>query len=163
MYNTTDQSRDDVLIDPTLDERSRQAFAKHLRQFVFGPARQNAARIFQQRVVPANAAAGGAPLDRRSAREALLREPEYQFFSDLHRVSQEMIWNSVTDTLDREVPQLKEQFRALQSSGGKAGGSADPRPAAEDPEVPACNGHALHAGQLPHRVERGRPRERRTV
>jgi SAM-dependent methyltransferase len=123
VYNTTDQSRDDVLIEPTLDERSRQAFAKHLRQFVFGPARMNAARAYQQRVVPANTAAGRAPLDRRSAREALLREPEYQFFSDLHRVSQEMIWNSVTDTLDREVPRLKEDLRALQSSVGKTRGS----------------------------------------
>jgi len=31
MYNTTEQSLDDVLLQPTLDERGRQAFAKHLR------------------------------------------------------------------------------------------------------------------------------------
>jgi SAM-dependent methyltransferase len=110
VFNTTEQTHEDVLIAPTLDERNRQAFAKHLRQFVFGPVRGAAAQAFQQRVAPANATAAK---DRKAAREALLAEPEYQFFSDLHRVSQELIWNSVSDTLDRASEGLKAQFRAL--------------------------------------------------
>ncbi len=128
IYNTTEQAHDDVLIEPTLDERGRQAFAKHLRQFVFGPARMVAARAYQQRVVPANAAAGGEPLDRKAARKALLDEPEYQFFSDLHRVSQELIWNSVADTLDREVPHLKAQFQSLHDSASQRHGSLSLNP-----------------------------------
>jgi SAM-dependent methyltransferase len=134
MFNTTEQPVADVLVAPTLDERNRQAFAKHLRQFVFGPARAVAARAYAARVVPANAAAGGPPLDRRSARKALLAEPEYQFFSDLHRVSQELIWNSVADTLDREAPRLKEEFRALQAPGAARKGTLTLDPALQIPK-----------------------------
>ncbi len=134
MYNTTEQTLDDVLIAPTLDERGRQTFAKHLRQFVFGPARIAAARVFNERVVPANNAAGGAPLDRRSARAALLEVPQYQFFSDLHRVSQELIWNSVSDTLDRESSRLKQEFRALEAAGAKRKGSLTLDPALQIPK-----------------------------
>ena len=134
MFNTTEQPVADVLVAPTLDERNRQAFAKHLRQFVFGPARAVAAGAYAGRVVPANAAAGGPPLDRRSAREALLAEPEYQFFSDLHRVSQELIWNSVADTLDREAPRLKEEFRALQAPGAPRRGTLTLDPALQIPK-----------------------------
>ena len=136
MFNTTEQRADETLLTPTLDERNRQAFAKHLRQWVFGPARIAAARTYYNRVAPAHAAQNaGAPVpDRKAARKALLKETEYQFFSDLHRVSQELIWNSVTDTLDREAPQLREQFRKLPAGARARKGSLQLNPALEIPK-----------------------------
>lgn len=119
MYDTAEQTPRDHLLHPDLDERGRQAFAKHLRQFVFGPARAAAQGAFAQRVAPALAKEGpDAASDRRRVREALLREPEYQFFSDLHRVSQELIWNSTADSVEREAPKLREQFLALRNPKG---------------------------------------------
>lgn len=120
MYDTAEQSPRDHLLHPDLDERGRQAFAKHLRQFVFGPARAAAQAAFAQRVAPALAAKENpdAARDRRRVREALLREPEYQFFSDLHRVSQELIWSSTADSVEREASKLREQFLALRNPVG---------------------------------------------
>jgi len=119
MYDTAEQTPRDHLLHPDLDERGRQAFAKHLRQFVFGPARAAAQGAFTQRVAPALAKQSPeAARDRRLVREALLREPEYQFFSDLHRVSQELIWNSTADSVERESPKLREQFLALRDPKG---------------------------------------------
>jgi len=145
MFNTAEQASDELGFEPTLDERNRQAFAKHLRQFVFGPARNAAARAFRERVVP-DRAADAPPLDRKTARKALLAEPEYQFFSDLHRVSQELLWNSVADTLDREAPRLREAFRQLPPPEERLG-SLQLTPALETPRyLRAMDTHCMPGG-----------------
>lgn len=119
MFDTTEQTPADHLLQPDLDERTRQAFAKHLRQFVFGPARAAAREAFDRRVAPGLAAQGPeAARDRHRARDALLREHEYQFFSDLHRISQEQIWSATADSVEREATQLREAFLALQTTKG---------------------------------------------
>lgn len=119
MFDTTEQTSSDHLLQPDLDERTRQAFAKHLRQFVFGPARAVAREAFEQRVAPALSAQGAdAARDRHRARAALLREPGYQFFSDLHRISQEQIWSTTADSVERESAQLREAFLGLREPKG---------------------------------------------
>ena len=119
MYDTAEQTSTDHLLRPDLDERARQAFAKHLRQFVFGAAQGAAREAWVRRVAPAMAARQPATApDRRSAREALLHEPEYQFFSDLHRISQEHIWNSSADSVERESAALRDAFLSLRTPQG---------------------------------------------
>jgi len=119
MFDTADQTSGDVLLQPLLDERSRQTFAKHLRQFVFSSARGAAHQAYEQRVAPALAAASPADArDRNKVRAALLEQPEYQFFSDLHRISQEQIWSSTADTVEREAPRLLQEFRQIDKAEG---------------------------------------------
>jgi len=102
---------------PSHDEAARQRYAMGLRQYLFGPLREAVGRAFYGNVAPAYQAREGQPLtDRRAARREILALPAYQFFSDLHRISQEMIWNSVLDTLDRTGPELRARFRALQGT-----------------------------------------------
>lgn len=131
MYDTAEQTPADHLLHPDLDERGRQAFAKHLRQFVFTAARGAAQNAFAQRVAPGLAQADPAAVrDRKRVRAALVEEPEYQFFSDLHRISQEQIWNSSADTVERETAALREAFLAIR----KPKGSLKLDPALEVPE-----------------------------
>lgn len=145
MYDTAEQTPADHLLHPDLDERGRQAFAKHLRQFVFTAARGAAQNAFAQRVAPGLAQADPAAVrDRKRVRAALVEEPEYQFFSDLHRISQEMIWNSVLDTLDRTEPELRARFRAL---AGKARGTLQVDPDLEIPRyLSAVDIHCMPGG-----------------
>lgn len=119
MYDTTEQTSRDHLLDADLDERTRQAFAKHLRQFVFSAARGSAQQAFAQRVAPALARQDpAAARDRKRAREALLAVPEYQFFADLHRISQEQIWSSTAESVEREAARLREEFLAIRNPKG---------------------------------------------
>lgn len=117
---------------PSHDEAARQRYAMGLRQYLFGPLRQAMGRAFYGKVAPEFEAREGKPLnDRGAARREVLRLPSYQYFSDLHRISQEMIWNSVIDTLDRTEPSLREKYRDLR---GKARGSIELDPALAIPK-----------------------------
>jgi SAM-dependent methyltransferase len=99
---------------PSHDEAARQRYAMGLRQYLFGPLREAVGRAFYAKVAPEYEAREGRPLsDRVEARRAVLELPGYQYFSDLHRISQEMIWNSVIDTLDRTEVSLREKYRGL--------------------------------------------------
>jgi len=119
MYDTAEQTPDDHLLHPDLDERSRQAFAKHLRQFTSTAVRDAAQRAFAQRVVPAlEKLDPAAARDRERVREALLDEPEYRLFSDLHHISQEQIWKASADSVAREAAALRDAFLAIREPKG---------------------------------------------
>lgn len=120
---TTVARHDDVYPRPTHDEAARQRYAMGLRQHLLGPLRLSLGRAFNRGIAPDYQAREHKPLvDRRTARQEMLRLPSYQFFCDLHRVSQDMIWNSVIDTLDRAGHELTEAYRRV---AGRAGGSLD--------------------------------------
>ena len=127
---------------PSHDEAARQRYAMGLRQYLFGPLREAIARTFNAKVAPNHEARNGRPLtDRRAARREALGLPAYQYFSDLHRVSQDMIWNSVIDTLDRAEPELKSRFRAI---AGRARGSLHLDPALAIPRyISAVDIHCM--------------------
>jgi len=130
---------------PSHDEAARQRYAMGLRQYLFGPLREAVGRAFYGSVAPAFEAREGRPLDdRRTARREILGLPGYQYFSDLHRISQEMIWNSVLDTLDRTEPELRARFRAL---AGKARGTLQVDPDLEIPRyLSAVDIHCMPGG-----------------
>ena len=99
---------------PTHDEAARQRYAMGLRAYLFGPLREAVGRAFYANIASAYEAREGQPLeDRRDARREILKLPSYQYFSDLHRVSQDMIWNSVIDTLDRTEQSLRDAYTEL--------------------------------------------------
>mgnify|MGYP001033588312 FL=1 len=116
----------DVFPRPNHDEMARQRYAMGLRQYLFGPLRESVGKAFKSSIAPGYEAREGRPLtDLAVARRELLGLPSYQFFCDLHRVSQDMIWNSVIDTLDRAGPELKAAYHRL---AGQARGSLDLHP-----------------------------------
>lgn len=130
---------------PSHDEAARQRYAMGLRQYLFGPLREAVGRAFYGAVAPAFEAREGRPLaDRRDARREILGLPAYQYFSDLHRISQEMIWNSVLDTLERTDDQLRESFRALR---GRTRGTLRLDPQLEIPRyLSAVDIHCMPGG-----------------
>lgn len=112
MLNTFQQAPHPLLPKSTHDEASRQEFAKSMKVFVqqgllpgLQPAfTQRAAKLFEQEH-------GHEPKDRREIRKAMEADLYFQHYAALNRISQEALWNSVIDAVDRQLPELNELAR----------------------------------------------------
>jgi SAM-dependent methyltransferase len=120
MLNTFQQADHAVLPDATLEESARQEFAKSLKQFIqqgilpgLGPVyRARAAKRFERE-------AGRAPADRHDIRKAMVPDSYFQHYAAVNRISQELLWDSVIDSIDRDGADLIG--RAKHASAANAG------------------------------------------
>lgn len=120
MLNTFQQRAHDMLATPTHDESSRQEFAKSLKQFIQEGLLPGLHPVFTQRAAVKFATRSGHPPEgRREVRAAMLNDPYFQTYASTNRVSQELMWASVTDSVERELPELIGRAKSL-SAGSKA-------------------------------------------
>lgn len=114
MLNTFQQAGHAILPEATHDERARQEFTKSLKGFVqsgllpgLGPVFQNrAARAFEREH-------GRPPADRRDIRQAMVRDLYFQHYAATNRIAQELLWESVLVSIERQMPQLIEKAAEL--------------------------------------------------
>ncbi|MFG6415063.1 class I SAM-dependent methyltransferase [Roseateles sp. DC23W] len=112
MLNTFQQARHPMLPSATHDEASRQEFSKSLKQFVQQGLLPGLQPVFTHRATQAfERAHGHAPKDRRDIRKAMEPDPYFQHYAALNRISQEMMWNSVIDSVERQLPDLIDNAR----------------------------------------------------
>ena len=117
MLNTFQQRAHAMLPAATHDESSRQEFAKSLKQFVQEALLPGLQPVFARRAAAKFADEHGrAPADRREIRSAMLSDPYFQTYASTNRVSQELMWASVTDSIDRELPQLIDRAKSLSAA-----------------------------------------------
>ncbi|OYU14089.1 MAG: methyltransferase type 12 [Alphaproteobacteria bacterium PA4] len=117
MLNTFQQGDHPVLPKPDHDEAARQEFAKSLKGFIqsgllpgLGPVyKSRAAKRFEK-------AHGRAPADRHDIRKAMLPDLYFQLYAGTNRIAQELIWDSVIDTIDRQLPEIEARARALSAA-----------------------------------------------
>jgi SAM-dependent methyltransferase len=97
----------EALPRPSHDESARQDFVASLRQYsgrVLGAANY---KLFKTRVEPAfDKAHGRPPASVDEVRPLMTAQPYYQFWSATQRNSQEMMWDSVIDTVERHQADL---------------------------------------------------------
>ncbi len=97
----------DALPRPSHDESARQDFVASLRQYsgrVLGAANY---KLFKAKVEPAfDKAHGRPPASVDEVRPLMTAQPYYQFWSATQRNSQEMMWDSVIDTVERHQADL---------------------------------------------------------
>jgi ubiquinone/menaquinone biosynthesis C-methylase UbiE len=107
------------------DEAARQAFVTSFRGHLSGRVMPGTYRIYQSRVEPAfRAAKGRPPADQHEVRDVMTRDPYYQFWSAMQRRSQEMLWESVIDPTERQLPELIGRAKRLAKKrlpGGRRG------------------------------------------
>jgi ubiquinone/menaquinone biosynthesis C-methylase UbiE len=97
----------DMLPRPDHDEQARQDFVTSLRGHLSGRIMPGAYRVYQSRVEPAfKAQHGRTPADQEEVRQVMTKDSYYQFWSAMQRRSQEMLWESVIDPTERQLPQL---------------------------------------------------------
>ncbi|MFM8479890.1 MAG: class I SAM-dependent methyltransferase [Gammaproteobacteria bacterium] len=105
-----------------LDEQARQDFVGALRAHLSGRLMPGAYKVYEARVEPAfRARQGRAPVDQDEIRKFMTQDSFYQFWSAMQRRSQELLWESVIDPTERELPELLARSKTLQKSLKGAG------------------------------------------
>ena len=103
-----------MLPDPTHDEQSRQDFVGALRGHLSSRLMPGAYKVYASKVEPAfKAKHGRAPADQEEVRKVMTQDPFYQFWSAMQRRSQEMLWESVIDPTERQLPELIDKARKI--------------------------------------------------
>jgi len=124
-----------ILVEADHDEAARQRFVQSLKVHLATQVSPGNERIYEERAKPRFVSAlGHEPRDRHDVREVMRQEPYYQMWSALQRTSQEMMWDSVSTSVERQLGKLVEKGRAA----GRAGGTLLLNPALAIP--------AYHAG-----------------
>ena len=114
MLNIFQQAPHALLPRPTHDERSRQEFTKSLKGFVQQGLLPGLGPVFAGRASKAfERAHGRPPADRHDIRKAMLADPYFQHYAAANRIAQELLWDSVIDSIERELPALNAQAAAL--------------------------------------------------
>jgi SAM-dependent methyltransferase len=103
MLNTFQQTFHAMLPTPTPEEASRQEFAKSLKHFVQQGLLPGLYPVYQGRAAPRfEKQAGRVPTDRHDIRKAMVTDPYFRHYAAVNRISQELLWDSVIDSVERE-------------------------------------------------------------
>jgi SAM-dependent methyltransferase len=108
-----------VLAQADHDETARENFLIDMRREVVRQARVDGRRVYEKRVLPAfRKKSGRAPKDRHEIRKAMLEDDLGRTTSALRLTQQEMKWDAVAETVERQYDDLKRRAR-----GGKPRGT----------------------------------------
>ena len=108
-----------ILPKSNADERSRQEFVKSLKGYIQGAILPGVKLAYENRSAAAfERDTGTPPKDRWDVRKAMLRDPYFQGYVSVNRISQELMWRSVIDSVDRQLPALIDKVGEIPSAGG---------------------------------------------
>ena len=120
MLNTFQQADHAILPKPDHDEGARQEFTKSLKGFVQSGLLPGLGPIFKSRAAKRfKRDTGRDPANRHDIRKAMLPDPYFQHYAATNRIAQELIWDSVIDTIERQLPEIEARAAAL-SAGSTA-------------------------------------------
>jgi ubiquinone/menaquinone biosynthesis C-methylase UbiE len=129
MLNTFQQVDHPILPKASHDERARQEFTKSFKQFVQQGLLPGLQLVYAGRAARAFEKANGhAPRDRHDIRKAMTRDFYFQHYAAANRIAQELLWESVLDSIDRQLPEMIERAKQLSS--------ATPAKLETDPDFP---------------------------
>jgi len=121
----------EMLPRPNHDEAALQAFVKSFRGHLAAKVMPGTYAVYQARVEPQfRAQHGRPPQDQHEVRRIMEADPYYQFWSAMQRRSQELMWESVIDSTERQLPELIGKAKKLAK---KAKGSLRLDPALQVP------------------------------
>ena len=101
------QNRHAALPVPSHDECARQDFVASLRQFSGMTLGAGNYGVYKAQIEPGFIQAHGrTPADAAEVRPLMEANAYFQFWSATQRSSQEMMWDSVIDTVERQLPRL---------------------------------------------------------
>jgi ubiquinone/menaquinone biosynthesis C-methylase UbiE len=117
MLNTFQQADHPILVKADHDERSRQEFTKSLKQFVQQGLLPGLQPVFVNRAVKAfQREHGHPPKDRHDIRKAMVKDPYFQHDAATNRIAQELLWESVIGSIERQLPEMIEKAKALSAA-----------------------------------------------
>lgn len=139
------QDQHAVLPKSNKDEQARQDFLNQLGKHVLNEITPGNAAAYEKRVLPTiRKEKGRDPVDRHEIRKGMVKDPYYQMTSSFQRTVQEMMWNSVDDTIQRQLPELIATAKSIRE--GETLGSLHLDPDFEIPAYVAENDHHCMPG-----------------
>lgn len=116
MLNTFQQQPHDALVTGSPDELSRQEFAKSLKQFIQQDILPGVGAVYGARAAPQfEKDTGHPPADRRDIRRAMVVDRYFQHYAAINRISQELLWDSVIDSIERDAEAVAESLQECSS------------------------------------------------
>lgn len=108
-----------VLPAATHDESARQNFVQSLKVHLATRVSPGNKTIYERRAAPRfEREHQRPPQDRHEVRSVMRHEPYYQTWSTLLRTSQEMMWDSVNVSVERQLPALRDRAAATRDTLG---------------------------------------------
>ena len=134
-----------VLPKSSVNEQARQDFINQLGKHVLNEITPGNRAAYERRVLPKfRKKEGREPETRHEIRKGMVREPYYQMTSSFQRTVQEMMWNSVDDTIQRQLPELIAAAKQIRD--GETLGSLEMDPGFEIPAYVKENDHHCMPG-----------------
>lgn len=101
------------------DEQARQNFVKSLKVHINQHLRPRVENAYEHSAKPRfEAEQGRSPQTRHEVRQSMEAESAYQWWSVLRRTAQELLWESVQSSIERQLPALKQQAQQYQPALG---------------------------------------------
>ncbi|MBW4613296.1 MAG: class I SAM-dependent methyltransferase [Desmonostoc vinosum HA7617-LM4] len=105
-----EQFKHAMLPQATHDELARQNFVRSLKMHIFRELAPTNKLIYEQVAKPKFEQANQRPPQNRyEIRRLMQQEPYYHWYSALRRINQEMLWDAVNTSVDRQLPELIER------------------------------------------------------
>lgn len=94
------------------DELAQQRFVLALKQHVSAHVTAGNHAVYHHRVLPAfTRSEGRAPRNRHEVRRWMEREPYHQMWGSLMRLGQELMWDTIIESVDRQLDTLVAKAR----------------------------------------------------
>jgi 2-polyprenyl-3-methyl-5-hydroxy-6-metoxy-1,4-benzoquinol methylase len=108
-----------VLSRPNADELGREGFLAAMRRFLVTQMYSGNEVAFRKRQAPAfEHEQGRAPASLREVKSLMQGDPYFRAFSLLNRATQELLWDTVGESVERQLPALMEAQRQVPPVGG---------------------------------------------
>ncbi len=145
MLNTFQQIAHPMLPSTTHDEAARQEFTKSFKGFIQSTLLPGLTPVYRTRVAKAFERANGRPpADRRDIRAGMTKDLYFQHYAAANRIAQELLWESVNVSIERELPELNARAAKLSA---KASATLDiPAEFATPRYVTALDIHCMPGG-----------------
>jgi SAM-dependent methyltransferase len=139
------QAQHGVLPEASHDEAARQSFVFGFSKHVLSSVVPGNQATYDKRVAPGfKKLEGRDPRDRHELRHAMARDGQYQVSSALQRTTQEMLWDSVGESIERQWDTLCN--KAHDMTAGKTRGTLRLDPAMKMPGYIDQNDHHAMPG-----------------
>ncbi len=109
----------DMLPQPTHDELARENLVRSLRHFLNEDLYPLNRAVYDSQVAPAYAKQHGhAPADPQEVKAAYFDHPFFRTVLAVYRTTQEMLWDDVGETVERQLPALIDRARGYRAATG---------------------------------------------
>ena len=113
------QFRHALLSRPSADEQGRESFIAAMRRFLVTELYSGNEVAYKSRQLPAFVRQNGRqPNNYHEVKRVMQGDPFYRAFSLLNRATQELLWDTVGESIERQLPDLKAAAQGVTPAGG---------------------------------------------